>query len=40
MAFNINQFKSELVGGGARPTLFQCQITNPIAPEADIKLRL
>ena len=37
MAFNINQFKSELVGGGARPTLFQCQITNPIAPEADIK---
>ena len=38
MAFNINQFKSELVGGGARPTLFQCQITNPIAPEADIKV--
>ena len=37
MAFNINQLKSELVGGGARPTLFQCQITNPIAPEADIK---
>lgn len=38
MAFNINQFKSELVGGGARPTLFQCQITNPINPAADIKV--
>ena len=38
MAFNINQFKSELVGGGARPTLFQCQITNPISPAADIKV--
>lgn len=30
MAFNINQFKSQLVGGGARPTLFQVNITNPI----------
>jgi hypothetical protein len=29
MAFNINQFKSELQYGGARPTLFQCEITNP-----------
>jgi hypothetical protein len=38
MAFNINQFKSELVGGGARPTLFQVQITNPVAPAADIKV--
>jgi hypothetical protein len=38
MAFNINQFKSELVGGGARPTLFQVQITNPVAPEADFKV--
>ena len=38
MAFNINQFKSELVGGGARPTLFQVQITNPIDPAADIKV--
>lgn len=38
MAFNINQFKAELVGGGARPTLFQCQITNPINPTADIKI--
>jgi len=38
MAFNINEFKSQLVGGGARPTLFQVQITNPIAPVADIKV--
>jgi hypothetical protein len=38
MAFNINQFKSELVGGGARPTLFQVQITNPVAPGADFKV--
>ena len=38
MAFNINQFKSELVGGCARPTLFQCQITNPVNTTADIKV--
>lgn len=38
MAFNINEFKSELTGGGARPTLFQCQITNPIVPAADFKV--
>ena len=38
MAFNINQFKSQLVGGGARPTLFQCQITNPIDDAADAKI--
>lgn len=37
MSFNINEFKSQLVGGGARPTLFQVQILNPIAPEADFK---
>ena len=38
MAFNINQFKSELVGGGARPTLFQVQITNPVDAGADAKV--
>jgi len=38
MAFNINQFKSELVGGGARPSLFQVQITNPIDGGADVKV--
>ena len=38
MAFNINEFKSQLTGGGARPTLFQVQITNPILANADFKL--
>lgn len=38
MAFNINEFKSQLVGGGARPTLFQVQITNPILSVADFKV--
>jgi|TARA_B110000858_G_scaffold69602_1_gene80868 hypothetical protein len=38
MAFNINEFKSQLTGGGARPTLFQVQILNPVAPEADFKV--
>jgi hypothetical protein len=38
MSFNINEFKSQLTGGGARPTLFQCQILNPVAPEADFKV--
>lgn len=38
MAFNINEFKSQLIGGGARPTLFQVQITNPILPIADFKV--
>jgi hypothetical protein len=38
MAFNINEFKSELTGGGARPSLFQVQITNPIVPAADFKV--
>lgn len=38
MAFNINEFKSQLVGGGARPSLFQVQITNPVEPAADFKI--
>jgi hypothetical protein len=38
MAFNINEFKSQLVGGGARPSLFQVQITNPITAIADFKV--
>jgi len=38
MAFNINEFKSQLVGGGARPSLFQVQITNPITAVADFKV--
>lgn len=38
MAFSINEFKSQLVGGGARSTLFQVQITNPILGVADFKI--
>jgi hypothetical protein len=38
LAFSINEFKSQLVGGGARPTLFQVQITNPILGVADFKV--
>ena len=38
MSFNINEFKSQLTGGGARPTLFQVQILNPVSPEADFKI--
>jgi hypothetical protein len=38
MSFNINEFKAQLVGGGARPSLFQVQITNPINGVADFKV--
>jgi hypothetical protein len=38
MPFNINEFKAQLVGGGARPSLFQVQITNPILGAADFKV--
>jgi len=38
MAFSINEFKSQLVGGGARPSLFQVQITNPVLGIADFKV--
>ena len=35
MAFNINEMRAGLALGGARPTLFQVQITNPINNAAD-----
>ena len=38
MPFNINEIRSELQYGGARPTMFQVTITNPIEPIADIKI--
>ena len=38
MAFNINDIRSQLAFGGARPSLFQVTITNPINPVADIKV--
>lgn len=38
MSFSVNEFKSRLTYGGARPTLFQVQLSNPIAPLANIKI--
>jgi hypothetical protein len=38
VSFNINDIKSALVGGGARQTLFSCQITNKLFPDADFKI--
>ena len=35
MAFNVNDFSAALKGGGARASLFQVQITNPINGAAD-----
>lgn len=35
MAFDITEMKSKLRYGGARPTLFQVQIHNPLVTEAD-----
>lgn len=37
MAFNVNEIKAQLEFGGARPTLFQVQITNPATSTADLK---
>ena len=38
MAFNINDIRAQLTFGGARPSLFQVIISNPINPVADLKL--
>ena len=38
MAFSINDIRSQLTFGGARPNLFQVAITNPINPSADLKV--
>jgi len=37
MAFNVNEIRSQLTLGGARPTLFQVTIQNPANSVADIK---
>jgi hypothetical protein len=37
MAFNINEIKSQLTFGGAKASLFQVAITNPINGVADLK---
>lgn len=36
MAFNLSQFASRLKTGGARPTLFEVKLFNPIAGDSDI----
>lgn len=36
--FNINKIRAELRFGGARPTLFQVTLSNPIVASADLKL--
>jgi len=38
MSFSINEFRSALTGGGARPSLFQVSITNPVDAAADLKV--
>lgn len=38
MAFNINEIRSQLTLGGARNSLFQVQITNPVNGTGDIKV--
>ena len=38
MSFNINEIRSGLTLGGARPTLFQVQFINPANSAADIKV--
>ena len=38
MAFSINEIKSQLQFGGARPSLFQVRFTNPGTGEGDLKV--
>jgi hypothetical protein len=38
MAFNINEFQGAMQFGGARPSLFQVTIANPVDPSGDAKL--
>jgi len=38
MSLNINNIRSNLIGGGARPSLFEVIITNPVSSIADIKV--
>jgi hypothetical protein len=37
MAFNIEEIRSQLTLGGARPSLFQVTLTNPVNGVADLK---
>ena len=39
MAFNINEFTGNLAMGGARPSLFEVLLTNPVNTAADARMR-
>lgn len=39
MAFNINNIRQNIIGDGARPSLFEVTLTNPISSTGDAKLR-
>lgn len=36
MTFNVNEFQAALKFGGARPSLFQVSLTNPVNGESDV----
>lgn len=38
MAFNVNEMRAQLTGGGARPSLYQINLSNPVNGGADLKL--
>lgn len=38
MAFNVNEIRSQLTYGGARPNLFQVQFNNPANSAGDLKV--
>ena len=38
MAFDVNEIRSQLVGGGARNSLFQVTFVNPATAAADLKV--
>lgn len=39
MPFNVNEFQGQMIGGGARPSLFEFNMTNPFNASADEKVR-
>jgi len=39
MAFSVTEFQGQMEFGGARPSLFECNITNPFNSSADDKVR-
>jgi hypothetical protein len=39
MAFNVNEIRANLIGDGARPSLFEVTMVNPVSSLGDQKLR-